>query len=87
MDEMTLAEFKSANPGITSIGGEGRWLVVWCGSRATRYDSYHLARADSIGVCSNPSCNKTEHTIIDIANQQAAPVHISKSWRRMVEAD
>lgn len=84
---MTLADFKSANPGITSIGGEGRWLVVWCGSRATRYDSYHVARVDSIGDCTNAFC-KGEHQIIEIAEPSAAPVKpLSKSFMRMVEAD
>jgi hypothetical protein len=80
-----LQDWKHANPGYT-VGGEGRWLVIWHRGRATRYESYFDAQRDC--ACDCGYCDgKEPHQIIELAVDTAPKFTPSKSFRRMVEAD
>jgi len=80
---VTLKNWMHYNPGV-SVGGDGRWLVKWCGNRASRYPSYFEAQKQATGDCG--SCDGTrQHVIVELA-EPPAPQGISRSFRRMVES-
>jgi len=80
-----FSEWARQNPGF-SVGGEGRWLVIWHGGRSTRYPSYFDAQRESIGECSR--CDgKQPHAIVELAVESAQQFRPSRSFRKMVAAD
>lgn len=71
-----------------AIGGSdtGKWIVLFCGMRAERFDSYFAAQASAREECGAPHYGKAQHPIEEVTPETPAP-GVSRSFRRMVAAE